>query len=99
MENEDVVTASAHHFLGSYKKFPCMMHIIRRGLCKGVSCFVVVYVASKLKLIVSSSLSLIWKMYKYVCQHMITMRFVSHSGDDIEKWVCGRGGTCMVSYF
>jgi hypothetical protein len=56
-----------------------------------VSCYVAVYVASKLKLSVSSCLSLIWKICKYTCQHMVIMRFVSWSGDGIEKCVCGGG--------
>jgi hypothetical protein len=71
-------------------KCSCIMRIIHRALWRCVSCYVAVYVASKLQLNVSSCLSLIWKMYKYMCQLMVIMRFVSRSGDGIENCVLGR---------
>jgi hypothetical protein len=73
-----------------WRKFPCMIHHTQSTVKVCVSCYVAVHVASKLKLNVSSCLSLIWKIYKYMCRHMVIMRFVSWSGDGIEKFVWGR---------
>ena len=72
-----------------WRKFPCMIHHTQSTVKVCVSCYVAVHVASKLKLNVSSCLSLIWKIYKYMCWHMVIMRFVSWSGDGIEKFVWG----------
>ena len=61
-----------------------MIHHTQSTVKVCVSCYVAVHVASKLKLNVSSCL---WKIYKYVCRHMVIMRFVSWFGDGIEKFV------------
>ena len=67
-----------------------MIHHTQSTVKVCVSCYVAVHVTSKLKMNVSSCLSLIWKIYKYMCRHMVIMRFVSWSGDGIEKFVWGR---------